>query len=1058
METRPTKLLLPGLFEKSPSARHEVVGWAVCTETRMKKDHPPECRAGKVSGCKGTSFVHLHVHSHYSFMRGVSSPLAICEAARLRGFETLALTDTNGFHGLIRYLEAARRTGIRPIVGAHLKTRSEEAVALAKTERGYTILSELISRIHLQEGFSLRSAFPHPTADVVILTSDPEIIKALGSKVECRVEVPPGPAGRKALEVSRSLGVLPVATNAVTFAHPDDYPLHRLVRAIDCNRTLSTLPSHELAQPGQWLKPADAMERHFPHCPEAMANAVELAAACHTEWNFSRMVFPHYDDRNEDHFALLAQLCRKGIPWRYGNSCDVIEARLQEELALIREKGYVDYFLVVADIVGRRPIHCGRGSGAASLVSYLLGITHVDPIRHGLLFGRFLNPQRKDPPDIDVDFPWDERDALFDEIRKQYGDDRFASVANHTGFGARAAVREVAKVYGMPAGEIKEVTRRMSFWTDPAGIRERAKTHPKFEGFPIDPPWPEIMDWASRLQSLPRHLSVHCGGIILAPDAVSRYVPVERSRKGLRIIQWEKDQAESAGLVKIDLLGNRSLAVIRDTLDAVRRNTGRRIDYATFNPLDDSATVDLLRRGDTMGVFYVESPAMRQLQQKTQRGDFEHLVIHSSIIRPAANRFINAYIERLHGAPCEPLHPSLKDLLRETYGILVYQEDVVQVSMALAGFDWGEADGLRKVISRKSPDQIGSYRNRFFAGCTARGVSECVVRQVWEMILSFAGYSFCKPHSASYALVSFKSAYLKVHHPAEFMAAVLSNGGGYYSTLAYISEARRMGITVLGPHINESDWGYRGFDRTIRLGLQEIRSVTRETVEAVLDERHRNGPFRSIDDLLRRVRLNPADGAILARSGSLDCLAGGLNRPQVLWLLEARLAGSGAARRHATAGQISLFARASLTAGAPPFPDYTPLQLWRQELETLGFVLSVHPLYAWQPAIRKLPHRLTRASDLPRHVGRFVWTVGWPITRKEVVTKAGDPMEFVSFEDETAIYETVFFPRAFHRFCQDMNMESPYLLYGQVQEEYGAVSLNVQKLIRVSTMMKNGME
>ena len=704
------------------------------------------------------------------------------------------------------------------------------------------------------------------------------------------------------------------------------------------------------------------------------------------------------------------------------------------------------------------PFIAAAGSAAASLVSYLLGITHVDPIRHNLLFGRFLNPQRKDPPDIDVDFPWDERDALHEELRQYYGTERLAAVANHVGFGARAAVREVAKVYGIPAAQIKEVTRRMSFYTDPEDILQRVETHPKFRGYPLDPPWPEIMQLAARLEALPRHLATHCGGVILAPDRVSRYVPVERSAKGIHIIQWEKDQTETAGLVKIDLLGNRSLAVIRDALAAIRKNTGRTIDYALFNPVEDPATLDLLRRGDTIGVFYVESPAMRQLQQRTGRGDFEHLVIHSSIIRPAANRYIQEYIRRLHGAPYEPLHPSLKELLAETYGILVYQEDVVRVAMALAGFSWGEADGLRKVISKKSPTQLSDYRQRFADGCRQRGIADGVVKAVWDMFISFSGYSFCKPHSASYALVSFKSAYLKAHYPAEFMAAVISNGGGYYSTLAYLSEARRMGITVLGPDINESDWNYRGAEKTIRMGLQQLQNIRQDTVQGILDERSRNGPFTSLDDFLRRAKLTPADGAVLVKSGALDSLAGTathcvgqafqparcptgwkacpttnhqnkslisepalttnrqglpanyqelrtnpqspraksqelranhqeprancqepplrLNRPQLLWFMDAWLNGNVTSRRKGKQTGMALFPTSRAVLTVPPLPDLSRERQWQQEIETLGLVLSVHPLTMWQPVIRTLPSRLVPASQLAQHVGQPVWVLG----------------------------------------------------------------------------------
>lgn len=990
-------------------------------------------------------FVHLHVHSHYSLMRGASSPRALCEAAKAKGFQVLALTDTNGFYGLIHFLEAAARCGIRPILGAHLKTRAQEAVVLVKREKGYPILSDLITRIHLEKDFPLHEGFPEATRDLAILSSDPELLGGLRSKVECWVEINPGPRGRRAMEVARALRLPPLATNAVYFAHPDDYPLHRLVRAIDTNRTLSTLPPHETVQPGQWLRTSAEMANQLPYCPEAVANTVKLAGECRTAWDFSGTVFPRYEDRNEDHFQVLLEACREGIRRRYGETGPAVEARLQEELALIRDKGYVDYFLVVADIVRRRPIHCGRGSAAASLVSYLLGISHVDPVRHRLLFGRFLNPQRRDPPDIDVDFPWDERDELFEELRRHHGEERFAAVSNHTGFGARAAVREVAKVYGVPAGEIKEVTRRLSSWTEPEGIRDRVATHPGFEGFSLEPPWPEIMELASRLQTVPRHLSVHCGGVILTPGPVSRHVPVERSRKGVRVIQWEKDQTESAGLVKIDLLGNRSLAVIRDTLEAVFGNTGKRIDYATFNPLEDPATVEILRDGKTMGVFYVESPAMRQLQRKTRRGDFEHLVIHSSIIRPAAGRYINEYIRRLHGAPYEPLHPGLKELLAETYGIPVYQEDVVQVSMALAGFDWGEADGLRKVIGKKSPEQLPAYKRRFFEGCSARGVSQGVAQTVWDMILSFAGYSFCKPHSASYALVSFKSAYLKAHHPAEFMAAVISNGGGYYSTLAYISEAGRMGLTVTGPDINASQWNASGKGGAIRLGLQQIQGVRRETLDALLDERSRNGPYASLDDILRRVSLPPQDGSLLVKSGTLDCLAGRLNRPQLLWVVESRLSRGSAPNTKPGGRQMSLFASPRGTV-IPSLPGLTERQRWRQEMESLGFVLSVHPLALWDGWVRGISREILQASNLAGHVGKNVRVIGWPVTRKEVLTREGDPMEFVSFEDRTAIYETVFFPGAFQRFCRDLTMDRPYLLCGKVQEEFGTVSLTVSRL------------
>lgn len=1011
-----------------------------------------------------TPFVHLHVHSCYSMMWGVSSVETLCQKASEAGFTHLALTDTNGFYGLIRFLEAAKRYGLHPIVGAYLQNKTESAVLIAKTPKGYELLSDLLTRRHLNQDFYLPREVPPAPEDLALLSSKPEILKACRTRLECWVEVIPGTAGRQALELSRTLGIPPVASNAVYFAHPNDYSLHKLVRAIALNRTLSTLPSEEFVQPDRWLKSAAEMVHHFPHCPEAMANTVKLAGNCYTAWDHFQTVFPHYEDKQEDHFAILLEACRKGIRWRYGKSDKIIEERLEEELTLIQAKGYVDYFLVVAEIVRRRPIHCGRGSGAASLASYLLGITHVDPIQHRLMFGRFLNPERKDFPDIDIDFPWDERDGIYEELSHCYGPHRLAAVANHVGFGGRAAIREVAKVFGIPAAQINEVTRRLSFWTNPEEIPDYIATHPRFHGFSLDPPWPEIIGLATRLQSLPRYISTHCGGIILTPDRVSRYVPLERNPKGIHIVQWEKEQTENAGLVKIDLLGNRSLAVIRDTIAAIERNTGRIVDYATLNPLDDPTTRNLLKRGETMGVFYVESPAMRQLQKKTRRGDFEHLVIHSSIIRPAANRYIQEYIRRLHGATYEPIHPSLKDILTETYGILVYQEDVVRVAMRLAGFSWAEADGLRKVLSKKSPEKLSHYRNRFVEGCTKKGIDDSVANTVWDMFTSFSGYSFCKPHSASYALVSFKSAYLKAHYPAEFMAAVLSNGGGYYSTLAYISEARRIGLNVLGPDINQSQWHHLGEGRTIRAGFQLLKNIRQDVLNTILEEREKNGHFASIVEFLRRVSITSADACVLVKSGALDSIAlkqaqanqatnpqsnPSLNRPQLLWLVQSLLNGSAHPTGKNKQRSMNFIERSFSLPVIPPLPDYPPNKKLQQELETLGLVLSSHPLTLWEPSIRKLPHRHIPASQMDRHVGEKIWVLGWPITSKEVFTRGGDPMEFVSFEDRTAIYETVFFPKAYRRFCQYLNKERPYLLCGRVESEFGAVSLNIMNFIPI---------
>jgi error-prone DNA polymerase len=1035
-------------------------------------------------------FVHLQVRSHYSLMRGAASLEALCGAAAGRGMRAIACTDVNGLYGVVRFREIALECGLRPILGAEVTApearrarAGERATLLVKTREGYANLCGILTRRHLDPGFSVLEALRAGSGGLVVLSPSLAVLRAaleargprdlylaLGSSA-----APSAAEGAlQRLRAARRLGIGPVAVNDVHFVDARDFDLHRLLRAIALNTTLDRVPPEELASPQAWLKPPAEMERAYPHCPEGVAATVRIAEECSLDGPpWGALVFPRYadlsidgasPDAGGDSFALLQARCEEGALWRYGAVTPAVRARLDHELAIIRDKGFADYFLVVQEIVKRSPRTCGRGSAAASIVSYVLGITHVEPIRHDLYFERFLNRGRVDPPDIDVDFCWDERDDLLDWVFKTIGEERTAMIANHVTFRARAAVREVAKVYGLPDAEIARVTGGLAHDWGAGTALEATRRHPLFRGAEFNPkkggllarpPWPEILRAAARLDGFPRHLSVHCGGVVIAPDGVSRHVPVERAAKGVRVIQWEKDQAEEAGLVKIDLLGNRSLSVIRDACAAVRAAGGPDLPYGSFDPLDDPRTQELLRDGDTMGAFYVESPAMRQLQQKTRRGDFEHLVIHSSIIRPAANDYIREYVRRLRGGAWTSLHPILDEVLSGTYGIMCYQEDVARTAIRMAGFTDAEADGLRKVLSKKwAGKKVEDYRQRFARGAAARGIDPGVVGEVWRMILSFSGYSFCKPHSASYALVSFKSCYLKAHHPAEFMAAVISNGGGYYSTFAYVSECRRMGLRVLPPDINESDRAYTGRDRCVRAGLMQIKGLREEAVEAIAAERKGGGPFASFDQFLRRVPIDPPDARLLIRAGAFDAVGFGAGpdgrapdtahdlaiRPRLHWRLaewEAKTAGRRSAAR-------SLFPP---DLGPLPAPrPYAEEKLLRDEVEALGFLISRHPLTLHRDrlaALRRAGTAPVRAAALKEHVGRRITTIGWLITGKVVTTKDDEPMEFVSFEDTTAIYETTFFPRTYERFCGMLTTARPYVLTGRIEEEFGAVAMTV---------------
>ncbi len=1000
-----------------------------------------------------SDFVHLHTHSTYSPMQGVPSLEALCQTVRAQGQDTLALTDTNGLYGAIRFLDVAREEGLKPILGTELVYQDHRAVLLAKTPAGYANLCRILSARHCDEPFEFIHTVAQHREGLVILSDDRAALEdwQQGSADGLYVELTPASEMRELVAFSRRAGLPPVATARVHFLHPRDYQVHRLLRAIAENTTLSRLRREQCCSPAHWLMPGPVLERYFPHVPEALTNSRRIADVCTSDWDFKETIFPSF--RQLSATAACETLRTKtytGARWRYGVLSTVVTERIETELRVIQEKGYADYFLVVDEIVQHAPRTCGRGSAAASIVSYCLGITHVDPIRHNLLFERFLNLGRHDPPDIDIDFPWDERPMILNWVFAHYGQRHAAMVANQNTLATRAALREIAKVYGIPASEISKaltlLERRADFVDVTPGKTVQTWATQVCDALHLRAPWPKILGWSVLLQGHFRNLGLHPGGIVLVPDEIRRYVPVEISASGLPVIQWEKDQTEDAGLVKIDLLGNRSLAVIRDALVSIQLNTGRAIDYATWDPISDPTTIELIRRGDTMGCFYVESPATRLLLKKLWAGMpparraqvdvFEYLVVVSSIIRPAANIFADEFVRRAHGQRYTSVHPILDEVLAETLGIMVYQEDVMKVAVALGGFSVEDGDQLRKILSKKHKErQLRDYRQQFSAGATVRGLRQHVIDHIWAMMMSFAGYSFCKPHSASYAQVSCKSAYLRAHYPAEFIAAVVSNQGGYYSTFAYLSEGRRMGLTILPPDINTSEWAYTGSGTTVRVGLMQIKSLHEDLAKRILTERQAHGPYRSLRDVLDRVKPEIAQATLLIKTGCVDSIAGELTRPALLWRLFA--------------------SQAPKPAGYLPIPpEYSFQQTLTHELELFGFPLSCHPLALFTEVLARIPH--IPAKDLTQHVGEEVTVIGWLVTEKIISTRKGEPMEFVTLEDQTSLYDATLFPNTYRRYCHLLATNQAYVVTGLVEEQFSTVTLTVRELRLLASPDVNG--
>jgi error-prone DNA polymerase len=978
-------------------------------------------------------FVFLENHSVYSLCEGTIFISELVSHAKAQGEEYLSICDTNGFYGVVRFLQECKHEGLKPIIGARLRNGSFNGILIARRMRGYAQICSLISGVHLRDDFNLKGEIlKKPPKDYFVITRDREMLAKGWDGVFAEINVLRKDYGSD-YTYARRIGVPPVLISPVYFLEKEHHHLHLLLQAISQNEKLSSLPPGDIESKYAYPRKGEEVARGYASMKDALRNTMLIAQKSSFDFPLGKPIFPKY---SEDSFPKLKALCTANLKKRYPRVTPPVMERLKLELDIIEKKGFADYFLVVHDFVKHSPYTCGRGSAAASLVSYLLFITHVDPLKHRLFFERFLNKARPDPPDIDVDFPWDTRDDILEYIFKRYTKKNTAMVSNHITFSSRSSVREVAKVYGIPENEINRVTKNIGYYYNRTSDEfEEYSKHPE-----SSPVFMKIFRDAVEIHGRPRHLSVHCGGVVITPRPIYYYIPIERALKGVNIIQLEKDQTEDFGFVKIDVLGNRSLAVVRDTLQLIEEHYGRKIRYEDFNPLQDSRTIGMLANGNTIGVFYVESPAMRQLQKKTRKGDYEHLVIHSSIIRPAANIYIREYIERLRGKPYTPLLPAMGEILEDSYGIMCYQEDITKIALQIADFSLGEADEIRKVILRK--DKIRrklELKDKFYENLQRKNIDPAITSKIWEMIESFSGYSFCKPHSASYALLSFKSCYLKAHYPAEFMGAVLKNQGGYYSPLAYLSEARRMGIQVEKPDINVSRNEYFGYENTISMGFMQIKNLSADIVQKLVAERERRGHYDGLIDFMERTDAGLTDTTILIKTGCFRNVEP-YNQPQLLFMANNHWHRK-EKQREETLYDVSYYSR-KLTP--PPMRDITPEQKLWIEQELFGFIASVHPMEHYRKRVQD--PAVIRAEELPRNLNRTVKVAGILVTAKTVLTKNDELMQFISFEDETAIFETVFFPRVFKKYALHLSQQKSYILTGRVDSEFEVISLNVHNI------------
>ncbi|MDR2561667.1 MAG: hypothetical protein LBC63_07855 [Holophagales bacterium] len=940
----------------------------------------------------------LLVITDYSPGEGIYTAWQAAKIAKKLGYENVALWNL-GLHGWPAFREAALDAGLRPLIGSRFMWRGFEFGTLPWSDIGYAQLCRALTDMAHERDAEL------PTKDCAIVALD-----LAGAMFLARHGIAPTLlAGRRnsreAME-ARHCNVAAICPQVLRFCTPAGLELHRLKRAIaDCSLISRT---KALWDEGDAAMPRSEWESRYPSADTDIAKetAALLERMSGWQYHWGKWVMPEPNNLDGDLDEELLNRVKAGLVKRGMQDRGDVESRLQTEMDLIRRKRFAGYFLTVHDILDRTNVSrtCGRGSGAASLVSYALGITNVDPLATNLMFERFLSEARLDPPDLDIDFAWDERDDVILSVFEAHGRERVAMVSNHVYFKPRSALRCVAQAHGRPESELKSLARFVRGWD--GGLIEAAANEA----------WKPLI---AKAQSILRHfhqLSVHPGGTVIAPGPLWEHVPFQPApaKDGVSITQWDKDGIEEYGLVKIDLLGNRSLAVVRDALVGLGYGCKH-----CWEPRTDPDTQQLLAKGDSIGVFYVESPATRQLQQRIGRGDFETLVIHSSIIRPAAHHWIDAYVKRRRGEESYvPSHPILAELLSESYGVLVYQEDVVRVGMAMAGWTHQEADKLRKALgkfdcSRRLPE----FENKFRQGCLANGIPERAIDETWSMIQTFQGYSFCKPHSASYAQVSFESAWIKAHHPAHFFASVITNQGGYYPAVAYLGDARRHRLVVRGPDANKSFYAFSAEgEQGLRVGLMAIKGALMRDIDAMLVDREKNGPFESLENLLARVPLSLDTAQAFALSGVFDLWAPDGDRTRLAW---------------------------AFFGGVPPsvLPKPTdPFERANLEIETMGFPLEMHPAMIARAKRGGGPNRTADAEKPNRRLN--LWAL--VVAEKPVPTKHGDMMQFVTLEDETGLLEAVAFPDTFRLRKRPYRVGDVLPIRGTSKRQDGLVVLEIE--------------
>ncbi|ULQ56807.1 DNA polymerase III subunit alpha [Flavihumibacter rivuli] len=982
--------------------------------------------------------MYLNCKTYFSLRYGTFGTEELVNEGAELGVTAMALTNINATTDAWDFYKYCTERSIKPILGAEIRNDNQCCyLLLAVHLEGFSRINTFLSH-HLQAGLP----FPAHLQDHYLTEADSGVFVIYPMD-----KLPPA-----ALRPNEYIGVQPahiaklfsfpvstyqhklVVQQPVTFRDKRHFNAHRLLRAIDQNTLLSKLdPATQAAANETFLSPAKILEA-FTRYPFIITNTYQLIDRCQLALDF-------HSDKNkkvfsataEDDRILLAKLAHDGCIARYGKRNKTARERVNKELAIIDQLGFNAYFLITWDIIryaqSRGYYYVGRGSGANSIVAYCLQITDVDPIELDLYFERFLNPYRTSPPDFDIDFSWLDRDDVIDYVFKRYGRRQVALLGMVTTFQYNALVRELGKVFGLPKAEIDQLSVKGYYSRSTAFGAKKGEDHIQ----------DLVLQYGRLLMNFPNHLSIHPGGMLISEAPITTYTAVHMPPKGFPTTQIDMFVAEQVGLYKLDILSQRGLGHIKESLRLVRENQQVSVNIHDIEQFKKDAKVrEQIRTVNTIGCFYIESPAMRQLLRKLECDDYITLVAASSIIRPgvSSSGMMKAYIQRYHHPDSfDYIHPVMKELLQETYGVMVYQEDVIKVAHHFAGLDMGEADILRRAMSGKyrGNKEMLRIRDKFFTNCSEKGYPDEITKEVWRQIESFSGYSFSKAHSASFAVESYQSLFLKTYYPKEFMVAVINNFGGFYSRELYFYELHKTGAAIHLPCVNNSDWLTNIKGNEVYVGFIHVKSLEEEMILQLLEERKRNGPFLHLQDFIERTQVGRETLNLLIRINALRFT--GRSKKQLLW--EANFLQS---RQHATtAVGNKLFQEPAMEFTLPDLPVHEMDDLYDQ-VELMGFTL-----YSPFPLVDDDPAQYVAAKDMSRYKHERITMLGYLVTYKPVRTVKGETMCFGTFIDhELNWIDTVHFPDSLARY--PLSGTGFYRLTGKVVEEFGVYNLEVEQL------------